>query len=128
MLFIFARSNITIFLDTRCSITESRATMGQDGSDPQFHVNFGSGRVFGLGHFSCGSGWAGSGKLDPHPTLAQLILLLQNQQLVCRHSNVTCCVVCLEPFVMTRETFATILLLLHTTPTTTTKLKVAMSA
>jgi len=28
--------------DTRYSISESRTTMGQDGSGPEFHVNFGS--------------------------------------------------------------------------------------
>jgi len=31
--------------DTRYSVTESRATMGQDGSGPEFYVNFGSGWV-----------------------------------------------------------------------------------
>ena len=31
--------------DTQYSVTESRARMGQDGSGPEFHVNFGSGRV-----------------------------------------------------------------------------------
>ena len=44
--------------------------MGLDGSGPEFHVNFGSGRV-GLDHFSCGSGWVRSRKLDPRPTLSQ---------------------------------------------------------
>ena len=31
--------------DTRYLVSESDATMGQDGSGPEFHVNFGSGRV-----------------------------------------------------------------------------------
>ena len=35
----------TIFFDARYSVNKSRATMGQDGSGPEFHVNFGSGRV-----------------------------------------------------------------------------------
>ena len=48
--------------DTRYSVTESRATMGQGGLSTQFHVNFGSGRV-GL------QLWVGSRKLDPRPTV-----------------------------------------------------------
>jgi len=47
--------------DIQYSINVSRATTDQDGSGPEFHVNFGSGRV---GHFSCGSCWVGSRKLD----------------------------------------------------------------
>jgi len=43
--------------------------MGRVGSDPQFHVNYGSGRVGSLHLWSCGSGWVGSRKLDPRPTL-----------------------------------------------------------
>jgi len=31
--------------DIQYSVTESRETMGQLGSGPEFHVNFGSGRV-----------------------------------------------------------------------------------
>jgi len=47
---------LLIFIfDIQYSVNESRATMGQDGSGSEFHVNFGSGRVE-LGHFSCGSG------------------------------------------------------------------------
>ena len=42
--------------------------MGRAGSGPEFHVNSGSGRV-GVGHFICGSGWVGSRKMDPCPTL-----------------------------------------------------------
>jgi len=38
--------------------------MGQDGSGPEFHVNFGSGRV---GSHQL---WVGSRKLDPRPTLS----------------------------------------------------------
>ena len=34
--------------DTRYSVTESRTTIGQDGSGPEFHVYFGSGRVGSL--------------------------------------------------------------------------------
>ena len=37
-----------IFFDTRYLVTESRATMGQDGSGPEFHINFGSGWVGSL--------------------------------------------------------------------------------
>ena len=39
----------TIFFDIQYSVNESRATVGLDGSAPEFH----SGRT---GHFSCGSG------------------------------------------------------------------------
>ena len=45
----------------------------QNGSgrlaSPEFDLNFGSGRVGSLAHFACGSGWVGSVKLDPRPTL-----------------------------------------------------------
>jgi len=33
--------------------------MGQDGSSPEFHVNF----LVGSGHFSGGSDWVGSKKI-----------------------------------------------------------------
>jgi len=39
--------------------------VGRAGSGPEFHVNFGSGRV----HFTFGSGSVGSRKLDSRPTL-----------------------------------------------------------
>ena len=45
------------------SLNESRATIDQDGSVPEFHVNFGSGRVGSM------QLWVGSSKLDPRPTL-----------------------------------------------------------
>ena len=53
------RSNITLF-DTRYSVIENRATMGQDESGPEFRVNFRSGRV---GSFSFGSSWVRLRKL-----------------------------------------------------------------
>jgi len=34
--------------DTRYLVSESRTTIGQDGSGPEFHVHFGSGRVGSL--------------------------------------------------------------------------------
>ena len=40
----FLRDQNHIF-DIQYSVTESRATVGQDWSGPEFHVNFGSGRV-----------------------------------------------------------------------------------
>jgi len=39
-------------------------------SAPEFHVNFGSGRI---GHFSSGSGWVASRKLDPRPILIRTV-------------------------------------------------------
>jgi len=36
------------YFDTRYSVTESRATMGHEGSGPEVHVNFGSGRIESL--------------------------------------------------------------------------------
>ena len=43
MLFLLVCNFCDPIFDTRYSVTESRATMGQDGSGPEFHVNFGSG-------------------------------------------------------------------------------------
>jgi len=58
----FLRDQNHIF-DIQYSVNESRATMGQDGSGPEFHVKFGLDRVGSL------LLWVESRKLDPRPTL-----------------------------------------------------------
>jgi len=54
--FVFLRDQYYPIFDTRYSIINNRAKMGHDRSGLEIYVNF-------------GSGWVGSRKLDPRPTL-----------------------------------------------------------
>jgi len=44
-MYVFFEIKYYRIFDTRYSVSESRATVDEDGSGPEFHINFGSGHV-----------------------------------------------------------------------------------